>query len=120
MALLERFGLGRYAPMLAGGLSYGHQRRVEMARAVASEPVILLLDEPVAGMNDVEADELGDIFDELADANMGLVLIEHNVRFVSRMCSDVYVLASGSLISHGEPGDVLRDEAVVSAYLGKK
>jgi branched-chain amino acid transport system ATP-binding protein len=120
MALLERFGLGRYASMLAGGLSYGHQRRVEMARAVASEPVILLLDEPVAGMNDVEADELGDIFDELADTNIGLVLIEHNVRFVSRMCRDVYVLASGSLISHGEPGDVLRDEVVVSAYLGKK
>lgn len=120
MALLERFGLAPYASSMAGGLSYGHQRRVEMARAVASEPVILLLDEPVAGMNDVEANELGDIYLELTASGIGLILIEHNVRFVSRMCKHVYVLASGRLIAEGKPNDVMRDENVVVAYLGKK
>jgi branched-chain amino acid transport system ATP-binding protein len=120
MALLERFRLERYASTLAGSLSYGHQRRVEMARAVASDPMILLLDEPVAGMNDVEADELGDIFEELSAGNIGLILVEHNIRFVTRMCKHIYVVASGSLIAEGPPRDVMRDERVVVAYLGKK
>ena len=119
IALLERFGLSAYTSSLAGSLSYGHQRRVEMARAVASDPMILLLDEPVAGMNDVEANKLGDIFDELVAANIGLVLIEHNVSFVTRMCDNVYVLASGRLIAQGPPRDVMRDKNVVVAYLGK-
>src|SRR5437870_2958401 len=83
--LIERFHLTRYAFTLAGTLADGHQRRLEMARAVASGPQILLLDEPVAGMNDVEANELGEIFLELAERNMGLILIEHNIRFVTKM-----------------------------------
>ncbi|MDO8776544.1 MAG: ABC transporter ATP-binding protein [Burkholderiaceae bacterium] len=120
MALLERFHIKRFASMPAGALSYGHQRRVEMARAVASDPAILLLDEPVAGMNDVEANELGDIFEELARGNMGLILIEHNIRFVTRMAKHVYVLASGRLICEGSPQAVMHDEKVVVAYLGKK
>jgi branched-chain amino acid transport system ATP-binding protein len=120
MALLEKFGLKRHADALAGGLAYGHQRRVEMARAVASEPEVLLLDEPVAGMNDVEADEMAVVFQELAAGGMGLLLVEHNIRFVSRMCDHVYVLASGRLIAEGEPRTVLNDDAVVTAYLGKK
>ncbi len=120
MALLERFHIKRFAAMPAGALAYGHQRRVEMARAVASDPAILLLDEPVAGMNDVEANELGDIFEELARGNMGLILIEHNIRFVTRMAQHVYVLASGRMISEGTPQEVMRDEKVVVAYLGKK
>ena len=120
LALLDKFELRRHADTLAGGLAYGHQRRVEMARAVASEPDILLLDEPVAGMNDVEADELADVFKELAAGGMGLLLVEHNIRFVSRMCDHVYVLASGRLIAEGEPRTVLNDEAVITAYLGKK
>ncbi|HSW18382.1 MAG TPA: ATP-binding cassette domain-containing protein, partial [Ramlibacter sp.] len=121
MVLLERFHIKRYAAMPAGALSYGHQRRVEMARAVASDPAILLLDEPVAGMNDVEANELGDIYEELTRVNnMGLILIEHNIRFVTRMAQHVYVLASGRLISEGSPQAVMQDENVVVAYLGKK
>lgn len=120
MALLERFNLQRYASVLAGGLAYGHQRRVEMARAVASGPEILLLDEPVAGMNDVEADELGEIYQQLAASGIGLVMIEHNIRFVTKMCEHVYVLASGRLICEGAPHEVMHDERVVVAYLGKK
>ena len=81
LALLERFGMAHLAEHEAGGLAYGHQRRVEMMRALASDPALILLDEPVAGMNDVEAGELGEIFSGLARDGMGVLLIEHNVRF---------------------------------------
>ena len=118
MALLERFQMQRYAAAPAGGLAYGHQRRVEMMRAVASGPRFLLLDEPVAGMNDVEAAELGQIFRQLAADGIGLLLIEHNVRFVAKLCADIYVLDSGRLIASGPPEKVMRDPAVIAAYLG--
>jgi branched-chain amino acid transport system ATP-binding protein len=118
--LLERFGMSRFADHPAGGLAYGHQRRVEMMRAVASSPQILLLDEPVAGMNDVEATELGDVFIELAASGIGLLLIEHNIRFVNQLCQQVYVLDSGSLIASGTPQEVMHNPAVVAAYLGGK
>ena len=118
--LLERFGMSRYADHPAGGLAYGHQRRVEMMRAVATDPKILLLDEPVAGMNDVEATELGDVFKELAASGIGLLLIEHNIRFVNQLCEQVYVLDSGAMIAAGTPQEVMHNPAVVAAYLGTK
>ena len=118
--LLERFGMSRYADHPAGGLAYGHQRRVEMMRAVATDPKILLLDEPVAGMNDVEATELGDVFKELAASGIGLLLIEHNIRFVNQLCEQVYVLDSGAMIASGTPQEVMHNPAVVAAYLGTK
>ncbi len=118
--LLERFGMSRFADHPAGSLAYGHQRRVEMMRAVASNPQILLLDEPVAGMNDVEATELGDVFTELAASGIGLLLIEHNIRFVNQLCQQVYVLDSGALIASGTPQQVMHNPAVVAAYLGGK
>ena len=116
--LLERFGMARYANFPAGGLAYGHQRRVEIMRALASGPSVLLLDEPVAGMNDVEAGELGLIFTELAASGMGVLLIEHNMRFVTRLCEHVYVLDGGRLIADGPPRQVVSDPAVIAAYLG--
>jgi len=116
--LLARFNMERFVDHPAGSLSYGHQRRVEMMRAVAMEPKILLLDEPVAGMNDVEADELGEIFRQLSASGIGLLLIEHNIRFVTRLCEHVHVLDSGKTISAGSPSHVMDDPAVVAAYLG--
>ena len=116
--LLKRFRLEEYADLEAGNLAYGHQRRVEMARAIASEPDIVLLDEPVAGMNDVESEELAIIFRELAESGMGLLLIEHNVGFVTRLCKQVYVLDSGRMIASGDPHTVTRDPKVVAAYIG--
>ncbi len=117
-ALLDRFGIGRFADYPAGALAYGHQRRIEMARAVASDPAILLLDEPVAGMNDVEAAELGEVFRDLAASGMGLLLIEHNVRFVTTMCEEVNVLDTGKIIASGSAQEVMRSPVVIDAYLG--
>ncbi len=117
-ALLRRFDMAKYADYPAGSLSYGHQRRVEMMRALAMSPSILLLDEPVAGMNDVEADELGAIFRQLADEGLGILLIEHNMRFVMSLCDVVYVIAFGKLIAHGTAAEVSSQPAVIDAYLG--
>lgn len=110
--------MARYADHISGGLAYGHQRRVEVMRALASDPKLLLLDEPVAGMNDLESGELGEIFTGLASEGMGVLLIEHNVRFVTSLSDHIYVLDSGQLIAEGPPDVIVKDEAVITAYLG--
>lgn len=118
--LLDRFGMTRYAQYPAGTLSYGDQRRVEMMRALALKPEVLLLDEPVAGINEVEAAKLGEIFRTLATEGKGLavLLIEHNMRFVTNLCDYVYVLDSGMLIAQGSAEQVVNDPVVIKAYLG--
>ena len=117
-ALLKRFDMERFAQLPAGELSYGHQRRVEMMRALASDPQFLLLDEPIAGMNDVEARQLGVIYKELAAAGIGILLIEHNVGFVAEYCDTIHVLNTGRLIAAGAPREVLGNPEVIEAYLG--
>ena len=117
-ALLATFGMEEFADHPAGSLAYGHQRRVEMMRAFASEPRVLLLDEPVAGMNDVEAEALGALFRQRADAGVAVIVIEHNMRFISRIADRLYVLDRGRIIAEGEPAAVLANPAVVDAYLG--
>lgn len=117
-ALLERFDMLRFADLPAGDLSYGHQRRVEMMRALASDPRFLLLDEPIAGMNDVEAGQLGRIYRDIAATGVGILLIEHNVGFVASHCETVHVLNTGRLIASGSPATVFSNPEVIEAYVG--
>jgi branched-chain amino acid transport system ATP-binding protein len=116
--MLERFNMTRFAHVPAGSLSYGHQRRVELMRAMATSPDFLLLDEPAAGMNDVEADDLGAVMRDVTAAGAGVLLVEHNMRFVMSICQDLYVVDYGRLISTGAPTVVCEDPAVISAYFG--
>jgi branched-chain amino acid transport system ATP-binding protein len=116
--LLKRFDLVEFAARPAGTLSYGHQRLVEIMRALAMSPDFLLLDEPAAGMNDVESRNLGVIVRELAEQGIGIVLIEHNMRFVMDVCDVVHVIAAGRLIATGTAEAVRADPAVIQAYLG--
>lgn len=118
MDLLHAFRMDGIANQLAGEIPYGHRRRVEIVRALAVEPKVLLLDEPVAGMNDVESEDLAESFRQLAGEGLAILLIEHNMRFVSGLCDDLCVLSSGEVIASGKPDTVLAAPAVVEAYLG--
>ncbi len=117
--LIERMAMKNYADRPAGELSYGHQRKVEIMRAIASSPALVLLDEPVAGMNDVEAQELSHLLRELTADGIAILLVEHNMRFVTALCETIHVMNSGRLISSGKTETVLKDPAVIAAYLGE-
>lgn len=117
-AQLRRVGLADKAALSAGNLSYGDQRRLEIARALAAQPTILMLDEPAAGMNHVEATELSTLIRELAADGIAVVLIEHNVRMMMKTCDEILVLNFGKMIASGKPEAIARDEAVMAAYLG--
>lgn len=117
--LLEIFGITEFANTNATALSYGNQRKVEIARALATNPKLLLLDEPAAGMNPNETAELSEIIHKIKrDFNLTILLIEHDMKFVNAMCEQVTVLDYGAKIFEGKPADAIVDEKVVSAYLG--
>lgn len=115
---LARVGLADKSDGDAGSLSYGDQRRLEIARALAADPSVLILDEPAAGMNHVEADSLSELIGSLADEGLTILLIEHNVGMVMKTCDRVVVLDFGEVIASGPPAEIADDEAVIEVYLG--
>jgi branched-chain amino acid transport system ATP-binding protein len=117
-ALLDRIGLAERAREKARTLSYGEQRRVEIARALASEPRLLLLDEPTAGMNPVEVKAVAALIRKVASEGQSVLLIEHNVKLVMDVCDRITVLDFGKVIAVGTPAAVAKDPAVIAAYLG--
>src|SRR2546426_8987280 len=119
-ALLERVGLAGRAEALAGELSYGDQRRLEIARALASEPRLLMLDEPAAGMNPAETGRLRDLIRALVDEGLAILLIEHDVRLVMGTCERIAVLSFGRKIAEGDPAEIQGSVVVREAYLGSE
>ncbi len=117
-ALLARLGVDAAGRRPAGTLSYGDQRRVELARALATEPHLLLLDEPTAGMNRAETDRLGATIRDVLLPTRAILLIEHDLPLIMSVCDTVTVLNFGRVIAEGPPAAVAADPAVVTAYLG--
>lgn len=118
--ILKVFDLDGQADVLASNLPYGKQRKLEIARALATEPKLLLLDEPAAGMNPNETQELMDTIQLIRDKfHITILLIEHDMKLVSGICEYLYVLNFGMELAHGEPAVVLNDPKVITAYLGE-
>ncbi|WP_203734317.1 branched-chain amino acid ABC transporter ATP-binding protein/permease [Paractinoplanes durhamensis] len=115
---LDRYGLTEFAALPPKSLPYGIQRRVEIARAMAAGPALLLLDEPAAGLNGEEVRQLSEIVRSIRDSGVTVIVIEHNMGLVMSLCERITVLAGGRVIAEGEPAEVATTPAVIEAYLG--
>ncbi|GAA0904278.1 ABC transporter ATP-binding protein [Streptomyces thermoalcalitolerans] len=119
MELLEFVGLAHKADHLSRNLPYGEQRKLEIARALASEPGLLLLDEPTAGMNPQETRATEELVFKIRDMGIAILVIEHDMRFIMNLCDRVAVLVQGEKLIEGDSVTVQRDERVIAAYLGE-
>ena len=118
MAILDRVGLGERAALMAGNLPYGLQRRLEIARALALSPKVLLLDEPAAGMNPSETAELMEFIRRLNQDGITVVVIEHDMKFMMNLCDRIVVINYGQKLAEGTPAQVTGNQQVIEAYLG--
>ncbi|MCX2750061.1 ABC transporter ATP-binding protein [Arthrobacter sp. MI7-26] len=117
--LMEQLGLDHLSQVQSSSLPYGSERRVALARALATDPKFMLLDEPAAGLDESETDDLASALIDVRDTKgCGLLVIEHDMRLITKVCNQVHVLAAGRTLAVGEPQVVVRDPAVVEAYLG--
>jgi branched-chain amino acid transport system ATP-binding protein len=119
-ALLQRVGLARFLDASPVSLSYGQRRLLEVARALATEPSVLMLDEPCAGLAQGEADELAAFIRTLGVSGIAVIVIEHNMRFVMGLVDRIVALNFGKKIAEGDPASIRENEHVIAAYLGRK
>ena len=117
--LLEFVGLGHTSEHLARNLPYGDQRRLEIARALATDPKLILLDEPTAGMNPKETEQAKDLIFRIRDKGLAVVVIEHDMRFIFSLCDRVHCLVRGETLIEGSPHEVQSDHRVIEAYIGQ-
>jgi ABC-type branched-subunit amino acid transport system ATPase component len=115
---LDRVGLGELADAAVAGLPYGQRRLLELARAIAGDPAVLLLDEPSAGLNDAETDEIAALLRSVRDDGTALLVVDHKIDFIVAISSRVAVLELGAIVAVGDPGTVFDDPRVIDAYLG--
>lgn len=118
--ILARFGLAGLSGTVASELPYGSLKRLEIARALAARPSVLLLDEPAAGCNEAETQELGELISEIAAAGVAIVLIEHDMRMVMGISHRILVLNQGGELARGSPHEIRHDPRVIEAYLGQQ